>query len=267
MGTGSFDYRVLMQKRGRGVSRAGMFTFPGGVADPSDSDLKETVVRELFEEAGILLAKPGYDKISLASNIQKWRGAVHQNAAEFKAILSAVNAYPSYNQLHHYCTFLTPNFEQRKYITHFFLSTVSREQLQFLEADGGETASLRWLTPQEGLDLSDSGMIELMPPQYYVMKRLSSFKTTNEVLSSFRPRIESVFTPGSALLLTDERGFPAMHPHPLTSFSTEKLMVLSLPKDELHDKHPGPPGSRHRLLCPLPIGSPGYVLEYNIPVM
>jgi 8-oxo-dGTP pyrophosphatase MutT (NUDIX family) len=36
---------------------SGAFVFPGGAADPGETDPRVTAARELFEEAGVLLAK------------------------------------------------------------------------------------------------------------------------------------------------------------------------------------------------------------------
>jgi len=41
-GHAGFDYEVLFQKRGAGISRGGMYTFPGGVHEGEDADLKTT---------------------------------------------------------------------------------------------------------------------------------------------------------------------------------------------------------------------------------
>ena len=50
----SADFEVLCQVRGKGISRAGMTTFPGGVMDPSDDDMKVAGAAEMSLSSALL---------------------------------------------------------------------------------------------------------------------------------------------------------------------------------------------------------------------
>ena len=68
-----------------------MFTFPGGVAEPSDADLRVTALRELFEETGLLLLRDQFIRDQCktsrfapnAAERKKWREMVHSDAQNF----------------------------------------------------------------------------------------------------------------------------------------------------------------------------------------
>lgn len=54
---GTGEAEVFMVRRHAGASfMARSFVFPGGIADPGDTDLGDTAARELFEEAGVQVA-------------------------------------------------------------------------------------------------------------------------------------------------------------------------------------------------------------------
>jgi len=56
-------FEVFLLRRRRSASfMGGSFVFPGGTADPGEDDLRLTAARELFEEAGVLLATDPVDR-------------------------------------------------------------------------------------------------------------------------------------------------------------------------------------------------------------
>ena len=48
-----------------------MTTFPGGVFERSDTDLRMTAIRETFEETGVLLGTS--KKLTTAQETKQWR--------------------------------------------------------------------------------------------------------------------------------------------------------------------------------------------------
>lgn len=266
-----YNYKLLMQRRGGGISRAGMYTFPGGVHEPCDIDLRETVFREVFEETGILLCdrhspKTFHDE-HYKENVMNCRSAVHKDANQFRHILSTLNSSLRFDSAHHYCTFLTPDFETRRYITAFFLLEVSDSDIATLKADGSETASLTWITPDEGVILSDAGRLQVLPPQYIVMKELQEYDTIDKAINSLKKSSKTDYSVDNILNLIDARGYPAMQPKMISKTSisdTNNSMILTLPYDESHPQHCGNKNQRYRINCQLPIGSPGYEFKKNL---
>ncbi|KAK3273331.1 hypothetical protein CYMTET_18419 [Cymbomonas tetramitiformis] len=261
--TGSnFDYKILLQKRGN-ISRAGMYTFPGGVHEKEDNDLRMTAIRELFEEAGVLLCDRYCGDVS-EDSFNAWRSSVRQDPSQFQEMLNQLHARTRSSELHHFCTFMTPKREKRRYTTLFFIAEVSDDECRFMKADGTETASLSWVDPDEALKLNASGKIAIMPPQFYVLKELSQFTSIQEIISALQTEKGYEFSTDVAQALFDVRGFPAMQPHPIPQDSSEPTIALCLPYDEVHPEMPGGIGKRHRIYSKAPLGTGGYSLEKNV---
>ena len=116
------------------------------------------------------------------------------------------------------------------------------------------------------------------------MKELMSVHPPTEPAdmgSSLSSGFASAFVPELVWDLVDCRGLPPIQPHPLPLplplvqaphkqlqeaqvQEQAQSLVLAYPFDEEHLQHPGAPGSRHRMRCPLPFGSPGYSLELDL---
>lgn len=60
--TGKEDYEILFVKRVKRSSDpwSGQIAFPGGKHDPEDKTLKDTVIREIYEETGIYLQEDSF---------------------------------------------------------------------------------------------------------------------------------------------------------------------------------------------------------------
>jgi len=102
-----------------------MFVFPGGVHEDKDEQdaipfikdrdavSKITGLRELFEEAGVLLVPNRNDpnmshavRLDSENNV-KWQHLVHENASNFAPLLKHLNAVPAVSSLHYWVTFTT----------------------------------------------------------------------------------------------------------------------------------------------------------------
>eukprot|EP00656_Telonema_subtile_P025729 TRINITY_DN27768_c0_g1_i1.p1 TRINITY_DN27768_c0_g1~~TRINITY_DN27768_c0_g1_i1.p1 ORF type:complete len:281 (-),score=42.57 TRINITY_DN27768_c0_g1_i1:99-941(-) len=256
---GDRDFSVLMQRRGRTISRAGFFVFPGGVHEPSDTDLKATAARELFEESGILLSDT-----PPASSLKPWRKTVHDNPAQFDVMLAQLGANVRRGSLHHYVTFITPSFETRKYTTLFFLAEITEREACAGLADGHETEELQWMDPSEALAKLARGEIQMLPPQFYVLSELCQHKKLDAVLEQVSAaRLSEQVSVETCVDRLDARGYPAMQPLPVQT-DDEQGITLALPKDEEHHQFPGVKGARHRIVCRLPVGQGNYVLQRNL---
>ena len=261
-----YDYQLLMQKRGN-ISRAGTYTFPGGVFEDSDRHVKVTAVRELFEETGVLLrdrAMP-LDPVVLES----WRLRVHDDPSKFDSMLQVLNIdIKDGEKLQHFCTFITPEFEKRKYTTLFFLTEGSEAELRGMAADGTETETLEWLDPEEALAKNRTGEMKFLPPQFYVLSELSHYFEINRVFSHLlectqdyaHGDVTALFSRRNAKERVDGRGFPAMQPHPVPG-EDKKTIVLTLPYDAEHHQYPGRPSQVHRVVAHMPMGIGRYFLR------
>ena len=271
-----------------------MYTFPGGVYEESDKNLKITAIREIFEEAGAVLYPYNHqknDKKDEKINVIEWREKIRLNPSKFHDFLSLLNLSIQSNNLHHFCTFVTPNFEKRKYTTIFFITEINENNSNNLEADGTETSSLKWMDPLQALELNKQKEMIFLPPQFYILKELSDYSSIEMIFSqllgknyltgitdstttsnsgniniNINRKIEeddsNKYLPENVYNLIDDRGFPPYKPNPLLSSASQ--MILTLPFDESHPDYPGKEGQFHRIHCTLPMGHGGYQLEKTI---
>lgn len=267
-----FNYKILVQKRSGGISLGGMYAFPGGVFDEEDGSLERTSLRELYEETGILHYSAGDD-------LTKIREILKSNPSSFNSLIQESNFPPMY----HYCTFLTPTFEKKRYSTVFFVSEICSTESRDIVADGIETELTMWLHPDEAIDMHTHQKIKMLPPQFYIFHELSKHHCIDQlmsVLSKGGPLHhqngtasldrKSKYHPDNLLALIDCRGYPAMQPSPIElddnsidEMPDSSVVVLSLPCDEHHHIYPGQADQRHRIYCGTPIGTGKYKLERN----
>ena len=74
-----------------------------------------TGIRELFEEAGVLLQKSMTAKQAVAKplNDHSWQDRVHDDAAEMGKLLDELQVAPAIDALKYWVTFITPKIEKR----------------------------------------------------------------------------------------------------------------------------------------------------------
>jgi 8-oxo-dGTP pyrophosphatase MutT (NUDIX family) len=154
---GDGPLEILLLRRHRGARfMSGSFVFPGGVAEPDDGDPRFTAARELFEEAGVLLA----DRTLPAATLSDWRTRM-QGGAKLAALMAERGAQLTLDRLHYFAHWVTPSMEPRRYSARFFVAELPAEQTPSF--DHRETVDMTWVTPGEALDRA--GELRLPPPQ------------------------------------------------------------------------------------------------------
>jgi len=259
------NFEVLLAQRSSKMKAfSSVFVFPGGVAEEGDAAVarhfgdrtadgapKITGLRELFEEAGVLLTcEPGHKdavpvKMSPGEK-KKWQQKVHKDAKEFENLLEVTGKAPALSALHYWVTFVTPKVEKHRFRAAFFLAVVEDAHVQ---VDGGETVKYTWATPEEALDMHSKGEIALLPPQYFVLRSMNEFIDVDELIQN---------------AMTRERRLPIL-PH-FTGMDDDGNMTLVYPGDEEHPDFPGEFGERRRIHCLQPMGRGGYNWETNLEV-
>ena len=273
----------------------GMYTFPGGVYEESDGNLFITAFREMFEETGVLFGNHSPATI----DIPHWRTIIHQSPARIHELLSLTSPSSAESSIlgsmsslgsssvpsgsssgsscYHFCSFQTPNFEKKKYLTLFFLKEAMPSDYSSMSADGAETSSLTWIEPSKALELNSFGKMIFLPPQFYILSELQAAQTCDQLFHQLSlnqinqslggepsPPLQSChsYHPNEIYQRIDSRGYPVLKPAPISSpKTTDEELILTLPYDEKHPEFPGPEGERHRITCTLPMGVKGYHLE------
>jgi len=250
------EVEILMARRGKQLkSFAGAYVFPGGVAEPCDGpegsqeQSKRCGLRELFEEAGVLLAKSTKGKnraypVKFASVAERkeWQKRVHDDPNEFDKLLKEKKVNLATSSMFHWITFITPVMEPRRYYTDFFVVDSHYEE-EGIEIDGDETISFRWITPEAAIALNAKGEMPFLPPQYFVLSTIMKCGSLpSHVVDEVVRRMPS------------DNPLPIL-PHPLSI--NAGLITLAYPGDEEHCDFPGRKGDRHRFSVSAPIGSKG----------
>ncbi len=194
---------LMVRRHERAADFAGVSVFPGGLVDASDADpdlappdscfsperalaalgeplgeaearsLYVAACRELFEEAGVLLARR-IDEGAL-HRLCELRPALQAGTLSLRAVLGREGCVLALARLTPFARWITPEFQKRRWDTRFFVAEAPENQTA--ECDGMETSEAVWLTPAEALDTYRAGKYQLAPPTFRVLEELCEFGT------------------------------------------------------------------------------------------
>ena len=210
---------MFMVRRHEGTPfMGGAHVFPGGRVDPNDGDANDAwcdgmtdaaaqlpdlppheavafhvaAARELFEEAGILLARDRSGRIvSLADSgaharFGSYRHDVHDGRASLGAILEREQLRLALDSLVLFAHWVTPPVDTRQFDTRFFMMRVPPEQVPV--HDEAETTHSAWLTPSAAIAQALSDTLVLPPPTWTTVRELEAFRTVDDALGWARAR-------------------------------------------------------------------------------
>ena len=163
-----------------------------GRSIPPDESFAHWVagIRELFEEAGVLLA---YDRIGNPFCLQNpveqerflnYRGLLYKRNLNLLHLAQEERLLFALDQLHYYAHWITPEARSERFDTRFFVAC--HPEGQEATYDRKETTVGIWLTPQEALEENLKGEVALSPPTLKTLEDLSRFKGVGDVFSSLR---------------------------------------------------------------------------------
>jgi 8-oxo-dGTP pyrophosphatase MutT (NUDIX family) len=150
-----------------------------------------TALRELFEEAGVLIAC-GPSETPIATDGVDWeavsaaRVAVRQGELTFADFLRAHDWFADARALTLFSHWITPPTEPRRYNTHFFFAVAPPNQAPL--ADAHETHDGIWIVPARALELHRAGTLHLVYPTIKHLERLSSFDSVEAALRYARTK-------------------------------------------------------------------------------
>lgn len=208
---------VLMVRRNlRSEFVGGAHVFPGGAVDGADggaeaerfargrSDAEASeilgvgagglaywvaVLRECFEEAGILLAygPGGGELLSLAGPGEADRFARHRlevngGCRRFLDVCREEGLTLAVDRVHYFAHWITPLGAPRRYDTRFFVAAAPPGQVP--AHDAGETIDAAWLRPPDALARHHGGELELIFPTIRNLQAISRFSTSAELLAA-----------------------------------------------------------------------------------
>jgi 8-oxo-dGTP pyrophosphatase MutT (NUDIX family) len=196
----------------------GAHVFPGGRVDAADGDADGTwcdgvehavrqldslppaealayhvaAARELFEEAGVLLARhPGGDFVSLAAaedheRLKQDRGRVHAGQTTLRAVIEREGLRLALDTLVLFAHWVTPPIDSRQFDTRFFMTRVPPDQTP--AHDDTETTHSLWARPADAIAQAEGNEIVLPPPTWSTLRELEPFESVNDALAWARRR-------------------------------------------------------------------------------
>lgn len=154
---------LLLRRAAKTAFHGGAWVFPGGHIDPEDHS-------------------PAAPDDMLAAA----RQAAVREAREEACLNLATES------LLYFSHWTTPLVRPKRFSTWFFVAQAGREAVQ---VDGVEINAHAWMQPDEALGARQAGEIELPPPTFVSLTKLSAFSTVTDALVSVRGREPDTFFP------------------------------------------------------------------------
>ena len=201
------QFEVLMVKRHHLIDFAsGALVFPGGKAEPGDSDpawaelttdwekdggleqsLKISAIREAFEESGVLLARtPDGTPWYAESRAAEAREAVAKGGRSFIDLVRDLDLRLDLGAMVIYARWITPKNMPKRFDTWFFIATAPKDQLA--ACDDWETVDAEWIAPAEALRLASAGERKIIFPTRMNLQMLAQSRSVGEALAASRAR-------------------------------------------------------------------------------
>jgi 8-oxo-dGTP pyrophosphatase MutT (NUDIX family) len=241
------NFEVLMLLRNlKSDFVGGAFVFPGGAVDPEDAthdaaarctgldDARASTTlgldggglaywvacaRELFEEAGLLLAR-GEDgapldtaDARLVARLVEHRKQLNEGTRRFLDVLAEERLVLEAGALSYFAHWITPIGPTRRYDTRFFVAAAPLGQVPL--HDDKELVANAWVTPAEALERHRRGEMQLILPTIKNLEAIARFASSQALLDAARgaaavptiePRIVQDGT-GVRILLPGDDGF------------------------------------------------------------
>lgn len=183
-------FEVFLLRRRKGASfMASAFVFPGGGAEAGE-DARTAAARELFEEAGVLLAKDsGGDSDTLAEGQIMSVSALRQKVLDGRdatAVLAASGLDWWTDVLVPWSHWMTPSIEPKRFSARFFVCELPAGQVPSFDAI--ETVDQAWVTPEDAI--ARAGELALPPPQLRTMWELKEHRSIESVIAAAKQRAE-----------------------------------------------------------------------------
>lgn len=197
---------LLLLKRHRSAGFVpGAWVFPGGRVDDEDADpaLVEllgaeprgpapaywmAVVREVFEETGVLLARTADGAVcrdsTASESLARWRIELLEGSASLLDVLRAEGLSPDITRTVYCSHWITPVAEPKRYDTRFFLAELPAGCAATI--DEREMSGVVWATAAEALERFRTGRLAMVFPTVKTIQMLEPFRSVDEMLAAFR---------------------------------------------------------------------------------
>jgi len=202
-------FEVYLLRRVAAMAFGGMYAFPGGAVDAADAGavpgwagpepaewgrrlgcsperaqlVVRAAIREVFEEAGVLLAGPDADTVVGDVSGAEWeadRRALLTGTLSFAELLRRRGLTIRADLLAAWSRWITPEFEPRRFDTYFFVAPLPAGQRT--RDVCGEADHTMWIRPAEALTRTVAGEIGMLPPTRVTLDEVAACGDVAEVV-------------------------------------------------------------------------------------
>jgi len=187
------DYSPSMLTRCRGLDGAEARRILGGTHDP-DAALGHwvAVVRELFEEVGILLCVAESGALidlrddAVQKRIELKRRAIVQKKSGFAAFLESENLFCDLSRAVYLDHWVTPEIYSMRFDTRFYLAALPAHQASLASSE--EVTHSVWIQPAAALAQIHRRDFPILPPTTVVLERLARIGSWSRLRASYKLR-------------------------------------------------------------------------------
>jgi len=230
------SFEVLMVERHHQIDFAsGALVFPGGKSHPGDHEdawgdhvsgwaahdgeqrgLRIAAIREVFEEAGLLLAtRRDGGPLEVEPAPLALRQSVDRGETPFLDVVRAAGARLDLSALTVFARWITPPVTPKRFDTWFYAAHAPAGQLAV--CDGRETVDACWLSPQAALEAGVRGERKLVFPTRMNLGRLANSASAAAAIAAAQARPLVAVQPeihrgpeGTRLVLPEGAGYGAV---------------------------------------------------------
>lgn len=206
----------MLQRSHQSAFARSQYVFPGGrVDDADDADAYERIadgvtdasasarlgvergglawliaaIRECFEEAGVLLARPtatsevvDTDDPATAHTYEAARHRIHDGNLTLVDFCAEQDLQLLTDRIHLVDHWITPVGERRRFDTRFFVAAAPPTQTPL--HDNAETIASLWVEPSEALARFEAGELGMFPPTVVSLQWLAQYPTAESAVAA-----------------------------------------------------------------------------------
>jgi len=174
------------------------YVFPGGAVDAADGKPPRAfaiaALRELFEEAGILLARDGAGAPAQLDGpeLEALRNCAAQGD-RLPSLLQELGLHLDVEALTHYSNWITPESEPIRFDAHFFAARAPEGQIA--AADAVEVHDGIWIAAHDALARADREELTIRFPTRKHLERLARYDDVDAFMAHARERTITAVMP------------------------------------------------------------------------
>jgi 8-oxo-dGTP pyrophosphatase MutT (NUDIX family) len=226
---------------------AGALVFPGGRVDDADRDpalrshaagadglsdvalaTRVAVIREAFEESGVLLARPKSDRNLVSAERlrelrRSYRKRMHTEEISILEMVEAEKLELGCDLLVRFAHWIGPEQAPKRFDTHFYLAVAPEDHLAI--HDGTESVDSVWIRPRDALAEAEAGHRNIVFPTRMNLAKLARSDTVDDALKA--ARASTIVTVMPELVETPDG--PALRIPPEADYDISEIPLKDVP--------------------------------------